>query len=162
MGDAFFHVGVAMKIVLQTASDILSLRYHRYTGRNVTVDLVQQYGIVSTTQDDGVYQRIGIKHLFYLTADEVVRTRTIRFIIFNQWDPHGTGDTCDMNIRIQLGYFHIISTGTNRAGSCEYPHVPSTSYVTDTFSRRTNDAKDTIIPSQHRQIPLLDGAQSLG
>ena len=109
-GASGLHVGMALKIVGQTGGHIFSLRHHPDSTGNIFQYLVQQQGIVCATKDDAVYLRVMPQKIAQAFLHEIVGTRTVELVVFDQRHPHGTRLARDHDVGIELLYFQHIGS----------------------------------------------------
>src|SRR5574344_126684 len=96
---------------------------------------------MGATQYDGIYLVIFSQQVVDAFLDEIISTRTVKFIVFHQRYPHGAGFTGHNDVWVEFLYLKHIRLRLDGSWSCHNTYMPRLREMTDTFSRRTDDAK---------------------
>ncbi len=99
-----------VKIIFQAVSHIFSLGNHLHVSRQELIDFGDQQRIMRTTENEGVYQRVFGKNAIDMLFHKIIGTRLIKFPVFNERHPHGTGFAGDGELRMELSHLYFIGS----------------------------------------------------
>ena len=162
LGALRIHLGVSLQIFFEALSHILTLRNDTDTSREVFQDLRHEQRIMGAAKDDSVDSGIKTHNLVDAFLDEIVGTRRIGFIILHQGHPERTCNTSDLYVGIEFLDFEGLALALDGSLGGEYSHMTALGETADDLCRRTDDAQNSTVGIDLRDIVLLDGAQGLG
>ena len=107
--QALLHFGMTEEIVLKTGCDVLALRNDGDTCGDVEHDFVEEQRIVGTTQNDGVDEWVFCHEFIDAVLHEIIGTRFVKFTVFNERNPHRTGQSCDTETWVKFLDFELVA-----------------------------------------------------
>ena len=128
----------------------------------MTPNGIEKDGIMCTSQDDAVYLGIRCQQMGDVATDKKVGTFARNLPVLYQRDPHRTSLARNMNVGIELGYFHLIGMTAYSARGGHNAHMARLRYPTYAFCRRTDDTQDPVEGIYLGKVVLLNRPQCLG
>ena len=160
--EPLIHFGVATKIILKAGGDVLTLGNDGDAAGKVAADFVEKQRVVGASEDDGVDEGILCKKFIDGVLDEVIGTRFVELVVFDQWHPHGAGLAYDGAVGIEFLYLQIVGAGTDGSLSGQHTDVVGVGKFSDNFGSRSDDTEHTAVGCMLGQVVLLNGTQSFG